>query len=100
MRRSAQLIDLLRLFLARPSDWLHGYDITNRLGISAGTLYPLLARVEREGWFEARWEESTTRGRPPRRCYRLTSTGARLAAQFIAERPIAGRRAAPLRTES
>ncbi len=58
----------------------YGLDIARELtadGIlmsSAGTLYPLLARLRRAGWVETSWQESSEG--PPRRYYFLTTGGA------------------------
>jgi DNA-binding PadR family transcriptional regulator len=46
----------------------HGYDI------SPGTLYPLLQRMERNGWLQSETEPGA--GRRGRRYYRLTASGA------------------------
>ena len=46
----------------------HGYDI------SPGTLYPLLKRLERNGWVRA--EEAVGEGKRRRRYYHLTRRGA------------------------
>jgi PadR family transcriptional regulator PadR len=43
------------------------------LGISDGTIYPLLKRLQSEGRIQARWEPSVTG--PPRKYYSLTSEG-------------------------
>ena len=40
--------------------------------LEAGTLYPLLHRLEAEGLIAARWEETTGR---PRKWYELTTAG-------------------------
>jgi PadR family transcriptional regulator PadR len=40
---------------------------------SEGTVYPLLARLRRDGLVETSWQESTQG--PPRRYYRLTPDG-------------------------
>jgi PadR family transcriptional regulator PadR len=50
---------------------------------SEGTIYPLLGRLRREGLVESDWRESTAG--PPRRYYRLTSTGEDALAQFTRE---------------
>ena len=45
-----------------------------------GTLYRALERLEEFGFLESRWEDATigaVTGRPPRRFYRLTVSGAR-----------------------
>ena len=57
----------------------YGLDIAKRLGhdnvlfASEGTLYPLLARLRKQGWVQTDWRESTTG--PPRRYYSLTEDG-------------------------
>lgn len=61
--------------LAISHDWRHGYDIMSQTDVKSGTLYPLLMRLEDQGLLEARWEESSQAGRPPRHVYRLTTAG-------------------------
>lgn len=57
----------------------YGLDIAKQLGrdkalfASEGTLYPLLARLRKQGWVETGWRESTTG--PPRRYYSMTGDG-------------------------
>jgi PadR family transcriptional regulator PadR len=47
---------------------------------SEGTIYPLLARLRRDGQVETTWRESESG--PPRRYYRLTSEGQRALDAF------------------
>lgn len=47
---------------------------------SEGTLYPLLARLRRNGLVETSWQESNAG--PPRRYYHLTSDGELALASF------------------
>ncbi len=77
MRSAADLV-VLTLLSERP---MYGYEILTTLTdrgngqfkFKQGTLYPLLYRLEREGWVRARWE------RPPagkkRKVYSLTGEG-------------------------
>jgi len=57
----------------------YGYEITQALqrsdglGLSEGTIYPLLTRLQREGLISSRWQESPAG--PPRKYYRLTEKG-------------------------
>ncbi len=59
----------------------HGYDLMERLrrrsqGIfemGEGTLYPLLYKLEDNGWIEGAWEEAASQRR--RRVYRITPSG-------------------------
>ncbi len=66
----------------------HGYDIARRIEtrsqgtvrFHAASLYPLLYRLERQGWIDGRWVERT--GERRRRMYTLTAEGRKvLAAQ-------------------
>ena len=57
----------------------YSFDLVRALGdadglvTSEGTLYPLLARLRREGMVQSTWRESATG--PPRRYYRITRDG-------------------------
>lgn len=55
----------------------YGLRIAEAAGLATGTVHPILARLERLGWLESRWEEVDPRaeGRPARRYYRLTRVG-------------------------
>lgn len=64
----------------------HGFEIMRRLEragcgalrLKEGTLYPVLYRLEKDGYIKARWEtETQAAGRrgPRRRLYRLTRKG-------------------------
>ena len=66
----------------------HGYDIARRIEtrsqgavrFHAASLYPLLYRLERQGWIDGRWVERA--GERRRRMYTLTAEGRKvLAAQ-------------------
>ena len=48
---------------------------------SEGSLYPLLARLRKQGWVETTWQESTSG--PPRRYYRITEPGSDALATFL-----------------
>jgi PadR family transcriptional regulator, regulatory protein PadR len=47
-------------------------------GLQPGTAYPILLRLEHEGWVASRWEDIDPRAekRPARRYYRLTASAA------------------------
>jgi PadR family transcriptional regulator PadR len=70
---------LLALVEAAPA-WSHGYELCRRTGLKSGTLYPLLIRLEGQGYLAAEWQAAEP-GRPPRHAYRLTAEGLRYAAQ-------------------
>lgn len=63
----------------------YGYDLVVALAqaglvASQGSLYPVLARLRRDGLVESTWRESTEG--PPRRYYRLTLAGEATLADF------------------
>lgn len=78
---------VVRAFLEEPSKPKYGFELMESLGISSGTLYPILARLEREGWIEGCREDidPSVAGRPPRRNYYLTGEGIVLARNALAE---------------
>jgi PadR family transcriptional regulator PadR len=65
---------------------LYGLEILRRLesdsdlALSAGTIYPLLARLRAEGLLDAEWVEAEAGH--PRKYYRLTATGRRRVAEM------------------
>jgi PadR family transcriptional regulator len=75
LRLSRQTLELLEALLLQPSQWHHGYALSQYTGLASGTLYPILMRLEKSGWLETRWEETPVAGRPPRHFYRLTGNG-------------------------
>jgi PadR family transcriptional regulator, regulatory protein PadR len=70
---------LLAALLEAQSRWTHGYDLAVSTGLKSGTLYPLLIRLDAQGYLESEWQPPATSGRPPRHAYRLTAAGKRLA---------------------
>lgn len=83
MTRSRSLSPAARRVLAAlvraGSSGRHGYDLCREAEIKSGTLYPLLIRLEAQGYLAADWQVSEAPGRPPRHVYRLTAAGVRLA---------------------
>jgi DNA-binding PadR family transcriptional regulator len=70
---------ILAVLLDAGSQWSHGYDLARRADVKSGTLYPLLIRLEAQGYLEAEWQQPAEGGRPPRHAYRLTASGTQLA---------------------
>jgi PadR family transcriptional regulator PadR len=87
MRVTGPLLKLLNAFLEAPSAEFYGLELARTTGLKSGTLYPLLDRLEREGWVRSRWEktEPSDQGRPRRRFYALTGTGRHEAQQVLIE---------------
>jgi DNA-binding PadR family transcriptional regulator len=76
---SDQAHSLLSALAGSGQAWRHGYDLAQATGLRSGTLYPLLIRLEAQGYLEAQWQAPIARGRPPRHAYRLTAEGLALA---------------------
>lgn len=59
----------------------YGLEMAKASGLPSGTIYPILARLEREGWVESEIEnvDAKVAGRRPRRYYRLTGAGEQIA---------------------
>lgn len=70
-RREGYAFDLVRVLSERA------------LVTSEGTIYPLLARLRREGLATTTWQESEAG--PPRRYYRITEDGRRALDSFVGE---------------
>src|SRR4051812_40639779 len=85
---------ILREFLIEPTQQRYGLELCDLIGLSSGTVYPILARLERIGWLTSDWEGggSITDGRPRRRFYRLSEDGAAHARDALARvrRPARG----------
>jgi len=77
---------VLRVLLEDVGAEFYGIEIGQSAELPSGTVHPILARLERVRWVESRWEDidPRTAGRPARRYYRLTSTGAEEARQALA----------------
>jgi transcriptional regulator len=66
---------------------LHGYDISRRIAertgglltFRAASLYPLLYKLEDNGWIDGRWQQKA--GQRRRRLYRLTADGKKVLAR-------------------
>lgn len=79
----------------------YGYDLMKAAKLPSGTLYPMLARLQHEGLVDSEWEaqRQDAGGRPPRKYYRLSAEGLRVArlelAKAASSAPVrlAGRRA-------
>lgn len=60
----------------------YGLKICQLTGLSAGSVYTVLQRLERAGWVEGAWEEGTPSGRPKRRAYGITADGRTAVAEW------------------
>ena len=84
-RPSPQTAAVLLALAEQGREWSHGYDLCGRLGLKAGTVYPILMRLADRGQVEASWEQVAPRGRPPRHLYRLSNAGLELVRKLNSE---------------
>lgn len=75
--------------LVSSSERTWGLVIVRESGRPAGSVYPILERLERSGWVESEWDDDAQRPGPRRRLYQLTSDGALAARQALRARPAA-----------
>jgi PadR family transcriptional regulator, regulatory protein PadR len=81
-RPSPQATAVLLALAQAPPHWHHGYELCQRLGLQAGSVYPILIRLADRGLLETAWEANPPSGRPARHLYRLTGAGLDLAASL------------------
>jgi PadR family transcriptional regulator, regulatory protein PadR len=102
MKLTGPLERVLRVMLSDPTAPYYGYDLMKAARLPSGTLYPMLARLQHEGLVGSEWEaqREDASGRPPRKYYRLTAEGQRVARLELAQdsSPGAARRAGQART--
>jgi PadR family transcriptional regulator, regulatory protein PadR len=76
---------VLSAFLADPAAPRYGYDLMKTARLPSGTLYPLLARLERQKLVASAWETPQHDGQRPRKYYQLTGEGIRIARLELAQ---------------
>lgn len=78
-------VDVLAALLdASGAIW--GLALVKASGRPAGSVYPILERLERSGWVESEWEQDASRPGPRRRYYTLSEGAAVAARHAIAVR--------------
>lgn len=80
------VLELCVLALVKKRD-CYGYElvqqISNKFLISEGSVYPLLRRLTKEGYFQTYLKESSEG--PPRKYYQLTNQGAKQLYTLVTE---------------
>jgi DNA-binding PadR family transcriptional regulator len=57
---------------------IYGFSVMEVTGLPSGTVYPAMRRLERDRLILSQWEKQSiadAEGRPPRKYYKLTSSG-------------------------
>jgi PadR family transcriptional regulator, regulatory protein PadR len=84
-RVTASTLDVLDALLAGDGPaW--GLLVIKATGRPAGTVYPILDRLERQGWIRSSWDDDADRPGPRRRLYEFTAEGAEAARDLVAAR--------------
>lgn len=68
------------------SGYRFGFDIVDVTGLTAGSVYPALDRLEELGYLRSSWERADAalaEGRPARRYFELTADGAQALAALL-----------------
>lgn len=83
-RITAATVDVLRV-LDAAADPVWGLLVIKQSGRPAGSVYPILERLESAGWVTSNWEDDDARSGPRRRYYELTEAGGAAAKGAIAK---------------
>lgn len=83
LRVTDATLDVLEALLG-PDDELYGFKIAQEIGRATGSVFPILARLEKMGWAVSEWETSEKSG-SRRRFYRLSPDGVAGARAVLAE---------------
>jgi PadR family transcriptional regulator PadR len=80
------IIELCVLSLVKSRDY-YGYElveeISKKVDIAEGTIYPILRRLTQENYFETYLQESSSG--PPRKYYRITQLGRDVQTEQMAQ---------------
>lgn len=87
MGHSLTTLKVLRAFFDRPTGAHYGLQLIDASNVNGGALYPILERLERDGWIVGEWEQldESVAGRRRRRYYSLTAEGEHEARAVLAE---------------
>jgi DNA-binding PadR family transcriptional regulator len=86
-RITLNVAKVLRVMAEDPTAQYYGQEIGRATGLSGGSLYPVLLRLEQARVLESGWEDidPSEAGRPRRRLYWFTSDGAEYARRALRE---------------
>jgi PadR family transcriptional regulator PadR len=92
---SAATISVLAVMLSDPTQPWYGFQLCEAAELKSGTIYPMLARLERMRWLASDWEQGDPSNlkRPRRRLYRLTGEGEAAGRAALAHLEVQLRRA-------
>ncbi|MEQ9569757.1 MAG: PadR family transcriptional regulator [Longimicrobiales bacterium] len=77
-RRRSPSVGTVMVLHALARGHRYGFDILEQTGLTSGTVYPALDRLEDDGLAESAWEDAEVahaEKRPPRRYFEITPRG-------------------------
>ncbi|GAA3060401.1 MULTISPECIES: helix-turn-helix transcriptional regulator [Actinomycetes] len=77
--------DVLRVLLEQLGEELWGLKVIQLTGRPAGSVYPILEKLESAGWVESHWESDEKRRGPRRRLYLLAAEARTPARHYVAK---------------
>ena len=78
MARKALSIGTIMVLHALARGHRYGFDVLEQTGLTPGTVYPALERLEARGFATSAWEDAQVahdEKRPPRRYFEITDSG-------------------------
>lgn len=82
MRMTEPTALALQVMLSRTNERYHGLRLAQESGVAVGSIYPLMSRLENEGWVSGEWE--LREAGHPRKLYGLTGKGLQEAPAALA----------------
>ncbi len=71
-RVTTSTIKVLKCIYGASESGIWGLEISKTTGLKAGTVYPILERLESLGWLHSEWQYTSDRNGPRRRIYRIS----------------------------
>ena len=77
-RKTALRVGAVMVLHALARGHRYGFDLMDQTGLTSGTIYPALDKLERLGLADSSWEDARVaqrEKRPPRKYYQITELG-------------------------
>ena len=86
-RITVQFLKVISIFISNPWREYSGADICRKAKLKSGTVYPMLIKMEVNGWLSSELEKIDPKkeGRPKKRLYKITHKGFTEGQKILAE---------------
>ena len=91
MRTRRLGLGTIAILQALEGDRRFGFDLMDATGLTSGTVYPALERLEELGHVRSKWEDEAAarrEARPARRYFEITPQGSRALAEALTRYPM------------